>query len=150
MKSFAIASGSTGNCFYIETDSKKKYLVDIGVSYKRAREVLKSRGIDINDINGIFITHEHTDHIGYISAYVKNLKCKIYISQGTLDELDVSSDNFVIVKNHDMIKIDDVNIFVVSKSHDGMEPVSYVFENSGKKLQKYLHHQSLSYHDFLL
>ena len=55
-------SSSSGNMFHIASSSTN-ILIDVGVSYKAVTEGLKSIGLSINDIDAIFITHEHSDHI---------------------------------------------------------------------------------------
>ena len=62
MRLCSIASGSSGNCIYIGSDSTH-ILVDVGISGKRTEAGLKELELSMRDIDGIFITHEHTDHI---------------------------------------------------------------------------------------
>ena len=57
-----LASGSTGNCFYLETD-KKKILVDAGLTGKKIEGLLADIGRRAEDLDAIFITHEHIDHV---------------------------------------------------------------------------------------
>ena len=67
MKVSVLASGSSGNCTYI--DSGKKILIDAGISYKRIQESLFRLNTDIAEIDGIFITHLHMDHIMNIRLF---------------------------------------------------------------------------------
>ena len=62
MRMVSIASGSSGNCIYIGSDSTH-LLVDAGISNKRIQQGLNEIGLTGNDVNGILITHEHSDHI---------------------------------------------------------------------------------------
>ena len=62
MRMCPLASGSSGNCIYVGS-SDTHLLVDIGVSGKKAEAGLNSIGLTGKDINGILITHEHSDHI---------------------------------------------------------------------------------------
>src|SRR5579862_6475220 len=57
-----LASGSKGNCIYIGTE-KTKLLIDVGISTKILKQRLELIGVDLNQIDAIIITHEHTDHI---------------------------------------------------------------------------------------
>ncbi len=134
MKTFALATGSSGNCIYVES-GEFRALVDCGLSFSKSKEILEEKGVDINLINHIFITHEHSDHVAGLKQFVKNLdKCKFYLSQGTLDNLEIEYNKFNIVKNHDLIQIDNVRILVVNKPHDAKEAISFVFEGENKKL----------------
>ncbi len=126
MKTFALATGSSGNCIYVES-GEFRALVDCGLSFSKSKEILEEKGVDINLINHIFITHEHSDHVAGLKQFVKNLdKCKFYLSQGTLDNLEIEYNKFNIVKNHDLIQIDNVRILVVNKPHDAKEAISFV------------------------
>ena len=62
MRMCSIASGSRGNCIYVGSDNTH-LLVDTGISKKRIEEGLKTLDLKGNDLNGILITHEHSDHI---------------------------------------------------------------------------------------
>lgn len=57
-----LASGSTGNAFYIGTD-QTKLLVDAGLSGKKLTSSLEEVGVDPTELDGILVTHEHSDHI---------------------------------------------------------------------------------------
>ncbi len=79
-------SSSEGNSTYISTGSTG-FLVDVGVSAKRILTALEARGIDKNGIQGVFITHEHSDHINGLSVLLKKLKVPVFASEKTLDAL---------------------------------------------------------------
>ena len=132
MRSFALATGSSGNCYYIESESGVKILVDIGLSFKRTKEILAQRGVDISDIDYVFITHEHSDHCCGLANFAKQVDAKICMTKGTFSALNLDLDNCRIVKNHEVVLCRDVKVFVVSKSHDSCDAVSYVFENGVK------------------
>ena len=63
MRLYPIASGSSGNCIYVGSDTTH-LLVDTGLSKKRTEEGLHNIDVSLGDIDGILITHEHSDHIG--------------------------------------------------------------------------------------
>lgn len=133
LRSFALASGSSGNCFYIES-GENKFLIDVGLTFSRTKEILEDRGININDITGIFITHEHSDHVLGFKQFYDKLDCIFYMSKGTYQGVgDFSLDKIKIIKHHDLIKFDEVRVFAIEKPHDAREALSYVFEN-GKKI----------------
>ena len=62
MRLCSIASGSSGNCIYVGSDNTH-LLVDVGISGKRVEQGLNSLELTGKDIDGILITHEHSDHI---------------------------------------------------------------------------------------
>lgn len=134
MKSFALSSGSSANCFYVESKTSDKFLVDLGLSFIKTREILETRNINIEDLSAIFITHEHSDHVVGIKSFLKNLSCDFYMTKGTFNALDIKSDKIKIIKEHDLINFNSLKLFVVSKPHDANEPVSFVFDEDGHKL----------------
>ena len=62
MKFSVLASGSTGNSFFIESKNSK-LLVDAGLSGKQIEKLLEEVGVNAADLDAILITHEHSDHI---------------------------------------------------------------------------------------
>ena len=62
MRLCSIASGSSGNCILAGSD-RSHILIDAGISGKRIREGIETFGLKPEDVSGIFITHEHMDHI---------------------------------------------------------------------------------------
>ena len=57
-----LASGSSGNCTYIETP-KRKILVDCGLSGKKIAGLMEKIGRNLADVDSILVTHEHRDHV---------------------------------------------------------------------------------------
>ena len=62
MRVCSIASGSSGNCIYVGSDTTH-VLVDVGVSCKRTEQGLNSLDLSMTDIDAILITHEHADYL---------------------------------------------------------------------------------------
>ena len=86
MRMVSIASGSSGNCIYIGSDSTH-LLVDAGISNKRIQQGLNEIGLTGNDVNGILITHEHSDHIKGLGVLSRKYEIPIYGTRETLDEI---------------------------------------------------------------
>ena len=70
MKICVLASGSKGNSSYIETN-KTKSLVDLGMSAGYIAKSLKNIGVDPSEIQRVFITHAHTDHVAGLTVFLK-------------------------------------------------------------------------------
>ena len=68
MRMCSIASGSSGNCIYVGSDNTH-LLVDTGISKKRIEEGLKTLDLKGDDLNGILITHENSDHIQGLGVF---------------------------------------------------------------------------------
>ena len=83
MKFGTIASGSSGNCLYAGNEDTH-ILIDAGISCKRICEGLKEFELDGKDIQGILITHEHTDHIAGIGVLSRKFHIPIFGTEKTL------------------------------------------------------------------
>ena len=79
-------SGSSGNCTYIG-GGEGGILIDAGVSAKRIATALCDRGIDLSSIQGIFVTHEHSDHVSGLRVFASRHKIPVYASNGTMAAL---------------------------------------------------------------
>ena len=86
MKVVILASGSKGNSIYIETP-KTKILIDSGISLLQTKMRLLNQGIELNQLNSIFITHEHIDHIKCLKNIAKATNATIYLNKKTYNEI---------------------------------------------------------------
>lgn len=134
MKFSAISSGSSGNCFYIE-NKDSAILIDAGISSKRIREGIVEIGGDVKKVKGIFITHEHGDHVRGADVFSREFNIPIYATKKTADNCFLCSDENLInsIKNNETMKIGGMEIEAFSKSHKAEDPVSYNVWN-GKKI----------------
>lgn len=121
-----IASGSSGNCVYIETGGAR-LIVDAGISCKRIEAGLKSIGVPPETLDAVFITHEHSDHINGLRVFQKKYHKKLYLTRGTLagiaeaDAIRASCDiNIIPQFSRTLIKGCAVDTFMTD--HDANEP----------------------------
>ena len=85
----SLFSSSSGNSTFISSASTS-ILVDAGVSAKRMVKALTDREIDPKTIGGIFITHEHIDHVNAVRILATNNGIPVYATEGTLEALEES------------------------------------------------------------
>ena len=78
-----LASGSRGNAVYI-SDGTSRILVDAGLSGVEIERRMQSRGLDPSRLDGIVVSHEHTDHIQAVGVLSRRFKLPVYISDETL------------------------------------------------------------------
>ena len=128
MKICVLASGSKGNCTYIETE-KTKLLIDIGTTSLHVEKKLKDIGIDPHDIKGILITHTHTDHISGIRIFIKKYQVKLYLTSVIYEELKTMFPilNYEIVDRN--FEMDDLNIEIFKTSHDAPDSNGYILSS---------------------
>lgn len=137
MKFSVLGSGSSGNSSYIEMGNKK-FLIDAGFSGKKTIEKLNSIERRIEDINGIFVTHEHSDHIQGLGILSRKYDIPIYLHEITynmikekIGKIDPKNINF-LRENRTIIDKCIINNFEVM--HDAEVCLGYTFEYDNKKL----------------
>ena len=128
----SLASGSSGNCYVVCTEDTV-LLVDAGISGKQIKERLESIGLNVNDVNAVLITHEHSDHIKGLPALIK-LNRRIYASEKTLEvmDCDLGTDYSTGFCPGEELEIGDITVNTFSVSHDACDPVGFSFESDGK------------------
>lgn len=131
MRMVSIASGSSGNCIYIGTE-RTHILVDAGISNKRIQQGLNDIGLNGNDVNGILITHEHSDHIKGLGVLARKYRLPIYSTEETLEEIrsksslgDYDKELLRPVCPDVDFTVGDLTIQPFSIDHDAVNPVAY-------------------------
>ena len=130
MKFAALSSGSCGNCFYIN-NGNSSILVDAGISCKQILSCLADLNQDASKIRGIFVSHEHIDHIRGIDVLARKFNIPIYATKGTCKNGFLCSQDDLIneIKPEETIKLGGMEVSAFSKSHDASEPVSFQIKN---------------------
>ena len=140
MRLCSIASGSSGNCIYVGTDTTH-VLVDVGISRKRTEEGLKSLGICPGELDAIFVTHEHSDHISGLGVFSRKYNVPIYATTRTVDAIkgarslgEIDGELFQTVKADERFTIKDMTVNPMRISHDAADPVAYRFSYGRQKI----------------
>ena len=140
MKLMTIASGSSGNSTYIGTD-KTSILLDVGISLRGIDKGLKNADLSVRDIDAIFITHEHIDHIKSLGVIARKHNIPIYATYGTIDGIlttrsmgDFDYNLLKPIKNNGSMIIGDITVNACPISHDANDPVCYNFLSNSKKV----------------
>lgn len=126
-----LASGSTGNTLYVETE-KKRILVDAGLSGKKITSLLEQVGKDPNDLDAILVTHEHSDHIQGVGVMARKYNLDVYANQQTWEAMDHSIGKVPVEQKHifemgKVLTLGDVDIESFGVSHDAAAPQFYRF-----------------------
>ena len=134
----SLYSGSSGNSLFVESENTK-LLVDAGVSSKKIETALTNLEIDPSSINGILITHEHSDHVQGLGTFAKKFNLPVYVNQKTLDAMPnqkdkISEKNIKIIKNEEKFEIGDLKIKPFSIPHDAANPCGFNIIHDNKKI----------------
>lgn len=140
MRLCSIASGSSGNCIYVGSDTTH-LLVDVGISGRRAEGGLNYLDLTGADIDGILVTHEHADHINGLGVMARKYGMPIYATKGTIKAIknctsvgNIDDSLFREVKEDEKLMIKDLTINPMRISHDAAQPVGYRISYGRKKV----------------
>ena len=131
MKVCVLASWSSGNCTFIEI-AGQRFLVDAGISARRVVEGLREIGEKIEDIDGILLTHEHSDHIRGIPRLLEKYKLRLYANRETYKTLyltTVRSGQWIEL-TREALTVDQIEIQPFSINHDAIDPIGFRLSNS--------------------
>ena len=123
-----LSSGSKGNLTYIKTD-ECNILIDAGISLK---EISNRSDINIKEIDAIFITHTHVDHIKGLKVFVNKYGTKVYFTDKMHKELNFVENFEYIIDNKIYFK--EMVINVIKTSHDSDDSLGYVIEGDNKSV----------------
>lgn len=127
----SIASGSSGNCVFVGTE-KTSLLVDVGISARQAEKGLHTLERSGAEMDGILITHEHSDHIRGIGVMARKFGIPIYATRGTLNAVRccsslgaIDSALFREISADQPFSVGDICVTPFEISHDAAQPVAY-------------------------
>jgi phosphoribosyl 1,2-cyclic phosphodiesterase len=126
----SLNSGSNGNCYYIGNEHDA-VLIDAGLSGRETDMRMKRLELNPKNLRGVFITHEHSDHIKGLRSLVKRYKIPVYITSKTLEYGRLKIKDHLL-KNFDPfvpVVIGGLSIVAVPKFHDACDPHSFVVSN---------------------
>jgi len=126
MKFILVGSGSKGNASLIYTD-KSLIQIDMGVPLKRIDESLSSIHREEKNIEALFLTHEHVDHIGTLALY--HGRVPVYASRGTFE-----SEGVHLIASGEKLRIGDFLMSPFSLSHDAANPLGYLVDDGTERL----------------
>lgn len=140
MRLVSIASGSSGNCIYIGSDNTH-ILVDAGISCKRIEQGLQEIGIKGSELDGIMITHEHSDHVRGLGVLARKFGIPVYATEETLDEIggmkslgEYPKELFHPVAPDVDFAVGDLELLPFSIDHDAANPVAYRVKNGRRQV----------------
>lgn len=138
IKFCSLASGSSGNCQYIESE-KGKILIDGGLSAKKIFSLLKAIDLRPEDLDAIFVTHEHRDHVHGVGILSRKLDLPIYANFETWEAMreslgKIAMKNIKEFSNESGFYFKDMFITPVPTFHDAINPNGYTIADEKEKI----------------
>ena len=134
MQIHVLASGSSGNAALFKFEDAN-ILVDAGISARRIKNALAEVGTAVEDLDGILITHEHSDHISGLGTLIKKYRLPVYARPETWRQMSSlrqlapeCCQNFYQAMDFGAVKVEAFNT-----SHDAADPVGYTFYEKDRK-----------------
>ncbi len=131
MRLVSIASGSSGNCIYIGSESTH-LLVDAGISNKRIEAGLNEIGVKGSELDGVVITHEHSDHVKGLGILARRHHMPVYGTRETLEEIKKNSglgeypeELLHPIEPEVDFAVGDLTVQAFRIDHDAANPVAY-------------------------
>jgi phosphoribosyl 1,2-cyclic phosphodiesterase len=125
-----LGSGSAGNCAYVETE-ETRILIDAGFSLRQIRHRLATIGRAPENLTGILITHEHSDHVQGLVQLSEKLKIPVYCNRPTREaieyQLQVKLDCRVFVTGG-TFDVGDIIVETFTVPHDAQDPVGFLLK----------------------
>jgi phosphoribosyl 1,2-cyclic phosphodiesterase len=136
----SLGSGSEGNALIVEVktiSSTTRVMMDCGFGLAETERRLARVGLVPGDLDGIAVTHEHSDHIGGVARFARKHSIPVWLTHGTakvLRDTSVPSVLLHYVDPHQSFEIGDIHVTPYYVPHDANEPVQYVFSDGEKRL----------------
>ena len=135
----SFGSGSSGNCYFIGNASSG-ILIDAGIGIRTIRKNLRNIGLDFENIWGVFVTHDHADHIKAVGPLGEKHRIPIYSTKQVHEGIQrsycvteklYSSKKYI--EKHETIQVGDFKITSFPVSHDATDNVGYTVEYKEKR-----------------
>ena len=139
VKFLSLASGSSGNCYYLGTDTYS-ILIDAGIGVRTIKKSLKEYGLALERVRAIFVTHDHADHIKAVGTLGEKYGIPIYstpeihigINKNYCMTEKLSSASVRHIQKEVPVLLGDFKITAFEVPHDGTDNVGYCVEVGGK------------------
>jgi phosphoribosyl 1,2-cyclic phosphodiesterase len=136
-----LASGSSGNVTLLETESTR-LLIDAGLGKRETLARLAALEMDVENIDGILITHEHNDHCGGLPQMLGMWKAPLYVTKPTMDALHRALPDRLekrlrgveTIRAGQSFAIGDIEVHPFQIPHDSADPVGFTFRAGEVKM----------------
>ncbi len=136
-----LASGSSGNSTLLET-GRTRLLVDAGLGKKEMLKRLQALGHWLDRLDGILISHEHTDHSGGLLQLLNEWEATVYLTEATHREIErilpedseKRIDRVEYIRGGQRFTVGDIEVAAFSVPHDAADPLGFTFRAEGAKV----------------
>lgn len=130
----SLGSGSRGNATLVNA-AGKQVLIDCGFTIKETQRRLQLLGSDAEQLDAIFVTHEHGDHIKGVAPLARKFKIPVYMTPGTWHSKDLGQlADLRLIENYQPFQVGDLRVVPVAVPHDAREPAQFIIELGSKRL----------------
>ena len=131
MQVAVLASGSKGNSVFVEMDGVR-LLVDAGISARRIKKSLAELAVEVDSLNAVFITHEHSDHVKGLATLCRQYHLPVYTRPDTLSCLLAKEalPAECLHAIHEQLQLENLSVRTFGLSHDAADPVGYRIDGS--------------------
>ncbi|MCD7845506.1 MAG: MBL fold metallo-hydrolase [Oscillospiraceae bacterium] len=137
MRLTVFASGSSGNCALVQGGGRR-VLLDAGISAKRIKTALAGEGLSPDGLDGIFITHEHSDHIAGLAVLLKQFPVPVYapgmVAEALRRSVPGASAYMRDIPLERPVDLDGLTVTAFSTPHDAPQSAGYRLEAEGQAL----------------
>ncbi|MDR0335909.1 MAG: MBL fold metallo-hydrolase [Planctomycetaceae bacterium] len=133
----SLQSGSNGNCYFIES-GETRLLIDAGITASRTADRLNACGIDVSSVQGIIISHAHSDHISGAGVLHRRYKIPVWLTRGTYHQA-TTSPNVArklgklqephLFQAGESFQLGGLTIETMSTPHDAQDSVCFAFDD---------------------
>ena len=135
MRFCLLASGSKGNAVWVE-ENGCAILIDNGLSLSELESRAYQRSLHLDNLAAVFVTHEHSDHIGGVGTLARSYHLKVYTSPMTMEasQPGMGKVKFQPMTSGERVAIGPMLVSSFSSSHDAADPMVYVVRGVGRSL----------------
>ncbi|MDX1341190.1 MAG: MBL fold metallo-hydrolase [Reinekea sp.] len=130
MRIASLGSGSKGNATLVQA-AEQTFLIDCGFGLKEIEGRLRSRGVAPESLSGIFVTHEHGDHIKGAPMLANRYNIPLWATHGTSRHFKREVPSSVVLMPNQRLQVQGVDIESVTVPHDSAEPSQFIFRHNG-------------------
>jgi len=136
-----LASGSSGNITLLETE-RTRLLVDAGLGKRETLARLAAAGRTVEQLDGILITHEHTDHCNGLPQMLGLWKAPLYVTEPTMDAMQrmlpvtfgKRLKRVETIQPGQHFAVGDIDVHAFAIPHDAADPIGFTFRSNGAKM----------------